>query len=246
MNGKNFALRGGVEHRCLKVSQIISNLSTEGKLRYTYTENCSKNRAGDFNQLNVPNKVVHSYKDSEAGERCHVLILNKYISKIPQSAHEQDIFYLRPVLKIPTEDTSPWYTSVPIGKNPLSKMLKCMCEEAGIPGVKTNHSLRAYAATELFSAGVPEKVIQDRTGHRSLDGLRKYKRITEKQKEDACKILTVKPSEPSNSTGMTCHNFSMQKFQVNSEQQHPSFSFWVLAYARLYNKHLPRSTGTQW
>ena len=85
-------------------------------------------------------------------------------------------------------------------------------------------------------------VIQDRTGYRSLNGLRKYERITEKQKEDACKTLSVKPTEseqkediipvqvtePNSSTldrGMTCHSFSMQRFQVNLEQQQPSLSF---------------------
>ena len=63
LNGKNFALHGGTEHRSLKLSQIKRNISPEGKERYTCTENCSKNRAGGFNQLNVPNKVVHQYKD---------------------------------------------------------------------------------------------------------------------------------------------------------------------------------------
>lgn len=62
--------------------------------------------AGGFNQLNIPNKVVHSYQDLEAGECCHVFILSKYI--LP-SAYEQDIFYLRLVAKIPIDDTSPWY-----------------------------------------------------------------------------------------------------------------------------------------
>ena len=37
LNGKNFALRGGIEHRCLKLSQIVCNTSPEGKIRYTYT-----------------------------------------------------------------------------------------------------------------------------------------------------------------------------------------------------------------
>ena len=44
-------------------------------------------------------------------------------------------------------------------------MLKTMCLEAGISGKKTNHSLRAYATTEMFKAGIAEKVIQDGTGH---------------------------------------------------------------------------------
>ena len=39
-----------------------------------------------------------------------------------------------------------------------------MCEEAGIEG-KTNHSLRATGVTKMYLAGVPKKVIQERTGH---------------------------------------------------------------------------------
>ena len=57
-----------------------------------------------------------------------------------------------------------------------------MCDGGGVQGKKTNHSLQAYAATELFQAGVSKKVIQNRSGHRSLEGLRKYERISEQQK----------------------------------------------------------------
>ena len=41
-------------------------------------------------------------------------------------------------------------------------MLQNMCDEGGVQGKKTNHSLRAYAATELFQADVSEKVIRIR------------------------------------------------------------------------------------
>ena len=69
-------------------------------------------------------------------------------------------------------------------------MLQNMCDEGGVQGKKTNHSLRAYAATELFQAGVSEKkVIQNCSGHRSLEGLRKYERISEQQKRNACRVL---------------------------------------------------------
>ena len=49
VNGNIFALHGVNEHYCIKISQIVSNISPEGKVRYKYTENCSKNRAGGFN-----------------------------------------------------------------------------------------------------------------------------------------------------------------------------------------------------
>ena len=107
LNGKNFALRGGNEHRSLKLSQISQNISPEGKVRYTYTENCSKNHAGGFNQLSVPNKVAHQYQDLECGDRCHVYVLDKYLRKLPPNAYDQGVFYLRPVAHKPAGDSSP-------------------------------------------------------------------------------------------------------------------------------------------
>ena len=52
-----------------------------------------------------------------------------------------------------------------------------MLMEAGMDGAFTNHSLRATAATELFQAVVPKKVIQEFTGHRSIKALWKYERV---------------------------------------------------------------------
>ena len=57
-------------------------------------------------------------------------------------------------------------------------------------GKKTNHSLRVAGATSLFAAGVPERVIQGRTGHVSIEALRKYERVTENQELAVSKILT--------------------------------------------------------
>ena len=47
-------------------------------------------------------------------------------------------------------------------------MLKEMCKDAGIAGNYTNHSLHVYDATKLFQADCNEKLIQQRTGHRSV------------------------------------------------------------------------------
>ena len=69
-------------------------------------------------------------------------------------------------------------------------MVKEMCEEAGINGKKSNHSLRVSGASSLFSAGVPEHVIQGCTGHSSLDALRKYERVTLSQEFAVSRILS--------------------------------------------------------
>lgn len=54
----------------------------------------------------------------------------------------------------------------------------------------TNHSLRATGATELYDAGVPEKIIKECTGHRSTDGLRVYERTSQKQHQTVSHILS--------------------------------------------------------
>ena len=90
---------------------------------------------------------------------------------------------------VPTD--SPWYFAAPIGCYMLQKMLPMMCKEAGIP-IRTNHSLRATSATDMFHAGIPEKVIQSHTGHRSLRALRMYENPTDEQHTAACNVLIQK------------------------------------------------------
>ena len=65
-----------------------------------------------------------------------------------------------------------------------------MCQDGGIEGYKTNHSLRATAATRLYSSGIDQQLVIERTGHRSLEGIRSYKRTSADQKEAVSDILS--------------------------------------------------------
>ena len=72
-----------------------------------------------------------------------------------------------------------------------------MCERAGMKAHKTNHSLRATAATELYQADVPEKLIQERTGLRSLKALRVYEHTTIHQQQAVSSLLSSTKSHTS-------------------------------------------------
>jgi hypothetical protein len=87
--GKMFCLRGGQEHRGLQLSQL-----KQFEDKFVYCENVSKNRNGCFKQLRVKNKTVPLYPTPEAGERCPVHILDKYISKLPAEVREENLFYV--------------------------------------------------------------------------------------------------------------------------------------------------------
>jgi hypothetical protein len=71
-----------------------------------------------------------------------------------------------------------------------------MYNEANISGRKTNHSLRATGASLLLEANVPEKIIQERTGHRAATALRLYviERTTADQHQAISNILGSKDS----------------------------------------------------
>ena len=85
-----------------------------------------------------------------------------------------------------------WYSTSPIGHTTLAGTVSRMCKAAGVGGFKTNHSLRATAATRLYQAGIDEQLIMEKTGHHSLEGVRSYKRTNNEQHENLSDILSLK------------------------------------------------------
>jgi len=90
-NGKNFCLRGGAEHRNLKLSQVkrqVTNVGGKMVNSYVYEEFGSKNNQGGFASFNQKNKVVTQHETPTM--RCHVKILDKYFKVLPPQS--DDVF----------------------------------------------------------------------------------------------------------------------------------------------------------
>ena len=68
-----------------------------------YKENASKNRQGGIAQMRLEHKSVTIVANPVVGERCHVFLLDTYISKMPPAAVEKDIFYCKPLSNVPTD-----------------------------------------------------------------------------------------------------------------------------------------------
>ena len=189
-NGKNLCLCGGREHHTLKISQLVFGKEDKAGevLEYvTYTEHGSKNRSGSYKDKH-DNKVITHYGDKSLGERCYIFLLQTYLSRRPKCAFENDKFYWQPKQKTPLGDDSPWFAATPCGRNSLGGTMKQICADAKIPP-KTNHTLRATGTSRMFAANVPEKIIQQQTGHRSLDGLRRYERTSLEQQRAVSLVL---------------------------------------------------------
>ncbi len=119
------------------------------------------------------------------------MLVIKYNSLCPvdRPAHA---FCLKP-LQNPTE--SVWYSRAPLVHNTLTNIVTDICKQASIPGFKTNHSLRATCATRLYQGGSDKQLIMENTGHRSIQGVRSYKRSSDQQKKVVSHVLNNATSE---------------------------------------------------
>ena len=225
MNGIYFALRSGDEHRQLRSKpcqiQVIREPGKRPHLRYI--EDISKNRPGGLKGRKLKSKVVQHYDNPENPDRCFVRIFETYQKLLPKNRRD-DAFYFQP-LKKPTADV--WFSSKPIGHNTLEQTVARLCSSAGITGFRTNHSLRATAATRLYQAGVDEQMIMETTGHRSLEGVRSYKRTSTSQKENISDILNSQSKPTSDQSSLICNNqLSMQHIQTSqTSYTPPTFNF---------------------
>ena len=186
-NGLYFALRSGKEHRQLRNTPCqIELVERPGERPYLrYIEDLSKNHPGGLKGRKVAPKVVIHHANLDNPKRCFVRLFQHYRELCPEDAPPH-AFYLQPS-RTPTSTC--WYSKCPLGHTTLGKTVTRLCKSAGIEGYKTNHSLRATATSRLYQSGVDEQLVMERTGHRSLEGVRSYKRTSDEQREALSDIL---------------------------------------------------------
>jgi len=187
MNGLYFALRGGKEHRQLRhqPSQITLVEKPGEKPYLLYNEDVSKNHPGGLKDRKNKQKIVMHHANLENPKRCFVFLYKLYNSHCP-SDRPSNSFYLQP-LKHPSKEL--WYSTTPVGHTTLEKTVGRMCKSAGMVGYYTNHSLRATSTTRMYQHDVDEQQIMERTGHRSTEAVRSYKRTSTHQQEKVSSIL---------------------------------------------------------
>ena len=165
-------------------------------------------------------------------------MLFKLYQSLCPSDRPSNAFYLKQLQK-PTD--SCWFSKTPLGHNKLEGTVARLCKEAGIPGYRTNHSLRATAATRLYNAGVEEQQVMEITGHRSVEGVRSYKHTSTSQKQHLSDILNCQEKQlvsinHSNSIELPqAQNTSSQSLNMTySAPQAPTFNFQTCT-VNIYN-----------
>ena len=119
-------------------------------------------------------------------------LFKRYLALLPANP-SADAFYLQPS-RHPTSTC--WFSATPLGHYSLGRTISCICKEADIGGYKTNHFLRATAATRLYQSGVDEQLVMERTGHRSLEGVCSYKRTSDTQCQALSNMLNCSKKTP--------------------------------------------------
>ena len=166
-----FGLRSFDEHRNLQCSQYEKKVDDQGRVYLEYTDYGSKTNRGGLKHMKVENKIIRQYENPADEEHCVVNIFVKYLCFVPSRDKQ---FYFRPL----ADDGSgvPRFADQPAGRNKLSQIIPQMCQAAGIQGRKTGHSGKVTCATTLYQQNFSDQLIKERTGHRSLEALHKYKR----------------------------------------------------------------------
>lgn len=131
----------------------------------------------------------HQY-ESDHAHRCHVVLLDKYISKLTKDAKRKDLFYA-------DLNLSNRRITLYLGLWPY-QLFNTHCldsqEEAKAQLEKdfTNHSLRAFGVTSFLKRMYLKNSYWNEAGTRSLEGLRQYKRTDMAQELQVCKVLAKK------------------------------------------------------
>ena len=146
---------------------------------YLYTEFVSKNNQHRFKDIDSSNKCVRCYAQP-GSEKCVVKLLDAYLKCLPL---ETETFYMRPLTKFSVDPSKPSYGKQRVGITTLKKIVPDICQKSGCNTKYTNHSLRATAITRMFNGGLPEKLIAENSGHRSLKALRQYEHTSSEQQK---------------------------------------------------------------
>ena len=181
-----------------------------------WNERKTKTRTG-----NAPNKLrpfqPKIFPNTENSDRCPIAIYKEFKARRPDSAmHDDSPFYLAIKHNRRSSDDK-WYKNAPLGEKELSKILKSICQNASIPGRKTNHSVRKTTVSNLLHAGVAPNMITQLTGHANVNSINNYAVASKAQQQEMSNILqnpasatttkrkyNFKPTATSTSIGSGC------------------------------------------
>ncbi|XP_062603966.1 uncharacterized protein LOC134265768 [Saccostrea cucullata] len=125
---------------------------------------------------------------------CPVASFQKYITKLNP---ENTRLWQRP--RETFLDSDPiWYTKQPCGKDSLSSFMSKLSKKCDLSRIYTNHSIRVTGTSILFKNNFVDSQIMSVTGHKSVNSLAVYHRVSEHEKLQMSRAIqnTVNTEQP--------------------------------------------------
>ncbi|CAC5391259.1 unnamed protein product [Mytilus coruscus] len=82
------------------------------------------------------------------------------------------------------DNDSVWYTKQGLGKDSISSFMTKLSKACCLSKIYTNHSIRATGTTALFKNKFADSQIMAVTGHKSVNSLAVYHRVSDQEKEE--------------------------------------------------------------
>ena len=187
-NGQLLGYRGSDESRQLEWGDIILTEDENGSEFLQWNERKSKTRSGQPRSLRPFQPKI--FANSSQPERCPVTNYKLFASHRPKKSLEPHAPFYLAINHTRREDAKVWYKNSPMGEKLLGAIVKTMCVAAGIPGKKTNHSIRKTMCTNLFQAGVNPILIAQLAGHKNVASVNNYAVASLPQQKQMCRILS--------------------------------------------------------
>ena len=156
-----------------------------------FNERQTKTRTGE-NISDVRKTVPKIWATPNDSTRDPVQMYELYESKRPADYKGPDHpMYLAPrTTALGSDKNEQWYIRQPIGEKKLGRMLKNMCEAAGLDAKKlSNHATRKRTVQKLRDEGIAPTDIMQITGHKNIQSILNYSTLSERKHQEMSHIL---------------------------------------------------------
>lgn len=129
------------------------------------------------NHKETDNEIISGYMpELPYNVFCPVDSFRKYMAHLHP---ENNWLWQTPIGK---PKTNVWYASTRVGDHPLSDFMKNLSKSAQLSQKYTNHDIRVTGCSILHRAKFSDKQIMSITGHKSIESLKIYKRVSGQEK----------------------------------------------------------------
>ena len=163
-----------------QVEEVLSDLSPSMRALFSicrYT-GCRVSEARQLQAADVAGGYVVFRKRTTKGQQTRQVAMSPKLTAVLASVELPTSGYLFPGRT----------GGKPVTRQACDLALRTACDRCGLKGYST-HSFRRTALTRLSNAGVPLRVVQEISGHRSLQELQRYLEVQPEQVESAISFL---------------------------------------------------------